>query len=82
MKISKTKIVALVLLADALLITLPFAVIGVLTYYYQMHGMPIPERWWFVPYSMGAGIFIFFTLAAFDFWQRIQARFNQAKNRK
>jgi uncharacterized membrane protein YpjA len=82
MKMSKVKLVALVLFADALLITLPFAAIELLTYYYQTQGMPVPKRWWFVPYSMGAGIFIFFTLAVFDVWQRMKVRFDRSKNRK
>jgi hypothetical protein len=80
MKLSKRKITVLFLMADALLITLPVIATESLTYYYRVNGMPVPNHWWFVPYTMGAGFLILIGLIIFDVLQRIKKWFDKTKS--
>jgi hypothetical protein len=79
MKLTKRKMVDLLIIADALLITMPLIVVEVLTSYYQSNGMPLPHSWWFVPYSMGLGLLIFLSLIALDVWQSVKKWFSRDK---
>jgi hypothetical protein len=82
MALTKQKIVILVIVGDALLITLPFVAVDVLTHYYRSHGMPVPHHWWFVPISMGAGMFIFISLVVHNISQSVKRYFDKHSNKK
>jgi hypothetical protein len=72
-KKTNRKILLLMLLVDALLITAPVVVSEVLTVYYKHNGLPVPSQWWFVPVSMGLGLLLLLGLIVWDVVTRFRA---------
>jgi hypothetical protein len=78
---TNSKLLVLMLLVDALLITVPIVLSEVLTAYYKHNGMPVPAHWWFVPVSMGLGFMLLLGLVIWDIVRRWRAYSARQKNK-